>query len=377
MQNIKITKLILENFRNFRTQSLNFESNLILFVGKNGSGKTNLLEALTLFGKNPNLRGADFDDMIHLNHDSKVQENSFSTSCEIDNHDYIEKLGINFQKNGKKTQIINGDIVKNNKNNDSKNYLPNFVWLTPQLELLLISGKTSRREFLDRIVCDIDFNHNKRLSSYQKSLRERLLILQKPMNKNQESWLSVVENKISELGTAITLARHEAIDFFNNAIESFESNFPKSKLQIIDNTELVATNYNALKIEQLYQEKLKTNRNHDKEAFKTHFGIHRSDFSAIFLNKNSSANFASTGEQKSIMLSITLARAKISSQYKNQPTILILDEIMSHLDEKKKLNLLEEMRNANLQCFFSATNKNLIPKDFGNQKEIQIHNISP
>lgn len=374
MQNIKITKLILENFRNFDTKSLNLESNLVLFAGKNGSGKTNLLEALTLFGKNPNLRGADFEEMLQLDHDSKSQKDHFSISCEINNHDYIEKLGISFQKNSKKTQIINGEIIKNSKNSDSKNYLPNFVWLTPQLELLLISGKTSRREFLDRIVCDIDFNHNKRLGLYQKSLRERLLILQKPSNKNQESWLSVVENKISELGTAITLARHEAIDFFNNAIDSFESHFPKSKLQIIDDTELVATNYNALKIEQLYQEKLKTNRNRDKEVFKTHFGIHRSDFSAIFLDKNSSAKLASTGEQKSIMLSITLARAKISSQFKNQPTILILDEIMSHLDEKKKINLLNEMRSTVLQCFFSATSHTLVPKDF-DSNAIQTHEI--
>lgn len=376
MTNIEIKKLILENYRNFKSYSLKFDSKLILLTGKNGSGKTNLLESLTVFGKNPNLRRSDFEEMLLIDHGSQEKQSRFSISCQIENHDFIEKMGISYDSNNKKTQIINGESVKSNKNNDSKEYLPNFIWLTPQLELLLISGKTARREFLDRIVCDIDFNHNKRLMSYQKSLRERLLIMQKPMNKSQESWLSIVENKISELGTAITLARHEAIDFFNNAIESFESHFPKSKLQIIDDTELVATNYNALKMEQLYQEKLKTNRNRDKEAFKTHFGIHRSDFSAIFLEKNSNANYASTGEQKSIMLSITLARAKISSQYKNQPTILILDEIMSHLDEKKKLNLLEEMKNTELQCFFSATSKDLIPKKMLEQNLLQICEIS-
>ncbi len=371
----QITKLNLENFRNFKAKSITFSSNLVLFAGKNGSGKTNLLEALTLFGKNPNLRGSDMEEMLLINHENKEKQSRFALSCEIKNHDFIEKIGISFDKNNKKTLIINGEVAKNKKNDDSKDYLPNFIWLTPQLELLLISGKTARRDFLDRIVCDIDYSHNSRLKNYQKSLRERLLILQKPANKNQEIWLKAVENKISELGSAITLARHEAIDFFNQAIDSFESHFPKSKLEIIDDTALVDTGYNAIKIEELYQEKLKNNRQNDKESFKTHFGIHRSDFSATFLEKNSSANYASTGEQKSIMLSITLARAKISSKYKNQPTILILDEIVSHLDEKKKLDLLDEMQKTDLQCFFSATSKNLIPNEFLEKNSLQICDI--
>ncbi len=376
MMNTQITKINLENFRNFKAKSVTFSSNLVLFAGKNGSGKTNLLEALTLFGKNPNLRGSDMEEMLLINHNNKEKQPRFALSCELENHDFIEKLGLSFDKSNKKTLIINGEIAKNRKNDDSKDFLPNFIWLTPQLELLLISGKSARRDFLDRIVCDIDFTHGKRLKDYQKSLRERLLILQKPMNKNQESWLNVVENKISEVGTAITLARHEAIDFFNQAIDSFESHFPKSKLEIIDDTALVDTGYNAIKIEELYQEKLKNNRQKDKESFKTHFGIHRSDFSATFLDKNSSANYASTGEQKSIMLSITLARAKISNKYKNQPTILILDEIVSHLDEKKKLDLLDEMKNTGLQCFFSATTKDLIPDEFLKKGLLEIYEVA-
>lgn len=360
---MKISKLILENFRNFKNRQFNFSSNLILLSGQNGVGKTNMLEALTLFGKSQNLRSTDFEEMLILNHETKQQENNFTAFCELENHDFIEKIGISFDKiSKKKTTQINGENVTNKKINDSKNYLPNFVWLTPQLELLLISGKSQRRDFLDKIVCDIDQTHNTRINSYQKELRERLLILQKKSDKNQETWLEVVENKISELGTAIVMARREAIDFFNKAIQSFESNFPKSELKIINDIAIENANNNALKIEELYKENLKQNRQIDKESFKTHFGIHRSDFSAVFLDKNSNANYASTGEQKSIMIGITLARAKISSQYKNQPTILIFDEIVSHLDTKKKENLLEEIEKTQIQCFFSATSKDLMPK---------------
>jgi DNA replication and repair protein RecF len=360
---MKIKRLILENFRNFKSKQLNFSSNLVLLSGQNGVGKTNILEALTLFGKGQNLRGTDFEEMLILNHETKQQEVNFSTFCELENHDFIEKIGVSFDKiSKKKITQINGENVTGKKSNDSKNYLPNFVWLTPQLELLLISGKSQRRDFLDKIVCDIDSSHNTRINSYQKELRERLLILQKKSDKNQETWLEIVENKISELGGAIALARFEAVDFFNKAIQSFESNFPKCQLKIIDELDLENSSFSAIQIEEIYKENLKKNRQFDKESFKTHFGVHRSDLSAIFLDKNSSANYASTGEQKSIMIGITLARAKISSQYKNQPTILIFDEIVSHLDKKKKENLLEEIEKTGIQCFFSATHKDLMPK---------------
>jgi len=92
----------------------------------------------------------------------------------------------------------------------------------------------------------------------------------------------------------------------------------------------------------------------------------------IFLNKNAPSGHSSTGEQKSIMIGITLARAKISFAYKNQPTILIFDEIMSHLDEVKKTNLLEEIHQSKLQCFFSAATKDLIPQQFLQRNLLQI-----
>mgnify|MGYP003351802838 CR=1 FL=1 len=114
----------------------------------------------------------------------------------------------------------------------------------------------------------------------------------------------------------------------------------------------------------------------DLQNFKTNFGVHRSDFSAIFIDKNAPSSHSSTGEQKSIMLGITMARAKISTTYKNQPTILIFDEVMSHLDEKKKSNLLEEILQSNLQCFVSATSQNLLPEGFRTNNSLQIINLA-
>jgi DNA replication and repair protein RecF len=368
-----VKKIVLNDFRNFREKKLLFSNQLILLFGNNGVGKTNILEALTLFGKNHNLRNSAIEEMVA---NDRLR---FSLYFELENHQFIENAGIAFDKSNKKKQIqINGEIIGPRKLSDFKNYLPNFIWLTPQLDSLFICGKQARRDYLDRIVCDIDHEHNDRINSYQKLLKERLAIIQKynsPNNANK--WLDIVENKIVELGIIIATARVETLDFFNKAITSFNSNFPKTKLEVIGDIEskiLTAENHRAIQIEEYYRQKLEQNRHIDSISFKTNFGTHRSDFMAIFLDKNLPANLCSTGEQKAILISLTLARAKISSIYKKYPTILIFDEIASHLDHQRKQDLLLEIKDSSLQCFFSATSKDLIPKqDLGDSfEEIEI-----
>lgn len=356
---VEISKLKLTNFRNFSARSFEFQKGINFLFGQNGAGKTNVLEALTLLGKSPLLRGSDLDEML------KVNENSFTIFAEISQHEFIEKIAINFDlEKKKKVVFVNGDEL-NNRSQDVKNHLINFVFLTPQIEQLFISGKSNRRDYLDKIVCDVNYSHQKEINSYQKLLRERLVILQKYLNsKSNEKWLDLIENQIAEIGVAIAFARIEAVDFFNRAIISFASNFPKTSLCVIGEIEEMALRKSALEIEGFYRQKLKENRKIDLESFKTNFGVHRCDFDALFLDKEMSALRCSTGEQKAIMMSITLARSKISANYKNQPTILIFDEIVSHLDEGRKANLFDEILQNNLQSFASATSSELISPQF-------------
>lgn len=356
----QISKISLTNFRNFEAQKIEFSDGLNFLVGQNGVGKTNVLEALTVLGRNASLRGDNFEMMI-----GELKKN-FVLRGEILGHEFIENIAVSFDLEKKKKLFhVNGEPLGSKRQEDVKNHLINFVFLTPQIEQLFISGKSQRRDYLDKIVADINFSHIAQINNYQKLLRERLLILQKYRGaKSAEKWVDVIENQIAEIGTAIAFSRIEAVEFFNKAIASFSSNFPKTKLQIIGELEEKTLSENAVKIEEFYLQKLRENRGLDLENFKTNFGIHRCDFDAIFLDKKMSALRSSTGEQKAIMISITLARAKISASYKNQPTILIFDEVASHLDERRKNYLFEEILQSGLQSFFSATSRDLIPSSF-------------
>jgi DNA replication and repair protein RecF len=372
---LKISEIVLNNFRNFSSKKINFSSDFVAFVGENGAGKTNILESLTLLGKGSLLRNSDFNEMI-LYENKKERKQYFSVYAKIKDHDFIEEISVSFDLSDKKKKInINGEILGSRRQSDVKNYFINFIFLTPQLEQLFISGKTARREYLDHIVCDLDIEHSTRINAYQKLLKERLLILQKYSNQiKNNQWLDIVENKIVELAIAIASARIEAIDFFNKAILSFSSNFPKPKLEVIGDVEKEVMKQSSVKLEEFYKKNLEQNRDSDLENFKTEFGVHRSDFNAVFSDQKIIAANCSTGEQKSIMLSITLARAKIAAFYKNQPTILIFDEIVSHLDFQRRNDLFEEIKSTKLQSFFSATSVDLF-LDCCKNKEIQIIEI--
>jgi len=364
---VTIDRLIINNFRNFSQKKFEFDAQHIIFGGNNGVGKTNSLEAISLLGRGKSLREDDFDDMI--NAESLNQDPEFTIFAELGDHDYINNLAVKYNIfTKKKTLEFNGELNSSKRQKDLKNYLINFIALTPQIEQLFIQGKSARRDYLDKIVCDIDISHQSRINNYQKLLKERLLILQKYKSQTgANKWLDIVENNIAESGIAIAFARIEAVDFFNKAINSFTSNFPKTTLVIKGEIEDKIIGSSALNLENFYKEKLKNNRQSDLENFKTEFGVHRVDFDAIFLAKNLSALKSSTGEQKAIMLSISLARAKISNNYKNQPTILLFDEVVSHMDLSRKTALFNEIFEINLQSFFTATSFDLVPSELQNK----------
>ncbi len=389
---MQISQIQLSNFRNFTKSKFTFGSELNLIYGDNGVGKTSILEAITIIGRSDSIRGADFSQIINsksiagsnrdiLNKSSyelkdkitALDNGRLSIHSIFNNNNYIDSVALSFDYfTNQKQNFINQESLSAKKFSDFKKYLPNIIFLTPQLEQIFILGKSERRLYLDKIVSDIDITHSQRLNNYQKLIKERILILQKSNSSiNQKKWLDIIENQIVELGIVIASSRVEAVNFFNKAIDGFVSNFPKPKLLIIGDIEQDILNQkNSVAIEAKYKEKLESSRQIDVLNFKTNFGVHRSDFMAILREKNIEAIKCSTGEQKAIMISITLARARISSLYKNNPTILIFDEVVSHLDEKRKVDLFYEIFDSKLQSFFSATSINMIPNQlFGNRIE--------
>jgi len=342
-----ISKIILNNFRNYTSKSFHFKSDITVIFGDNGVGKTNILEAISLFKKGKGIRSVDLDEMVC----NQAREAKFTIYSELNNHDDIANCATSFDKiSGKRIYHVNNSKVGSIRN------FPAIIWLNPKMDSIFTDSKAVRRKFLDKIVGDIDQNHLSRINDYDKCLRQRMIILQQ--NKDQK-WLEILERKIAELGVAIAIARNEAIEYLNKSILLNESDFIKTQIKIIGEIEELAKFKKALEVEEFFSEKLRQNRRLDLQSGRNLFGIHRSDFTAILENKNLTANFCSTGEQKSILIAITIARVRINSFLNLPKAILLLDEIVSHLDNKKRQELFKELQKLEVQSFLTGTNREI------------------
>jgi DNA replication and repair protein RecF len=359
--NTFISQLKLTNFRNYQSRNFNFTNKIVAIYGNNGVGKTNILEAISLLTKGNGIKNAEFYEMIYNQTRNDKIGRDFTIYGKIENHPNIENIGTSFftdnnQKTNKRIYQTNNKIIRSlSKNKISNKTSLAIIWLTPQMDNLFCSSKTLRRKFLDKIVADIDANHNNHLNLYNHSLKERINLINNFAN--NQNWLDIVERKIAELGTAIATSRNETIHYLNQAILQNDTRFTKTNLKIIGELEELALNRTAIEVEEKFIEKLKANRQIDGKSGRTNFGVHRSDFTAILLGKEIEAKFCSTGEQKSILIAITFARVKIFSLLNLPSTILLLDEIVSHLDNQKRINLLEEISKLDCQSFLTATNK--------------------
>ncbi|MFT4718520.1 MAG: DNA replication and repair protein RecF [Rickettsiales bacterium] len=368
MTNIEITKLQLCNFRNYKSKTLNFSKKINVLLGRNGAGKTNILESISLLKKGSGLKKADICDMICSSSDIK---NTFSIYAEINNHPEIDEIGTSYQEE-KRIFQINGKKISSYTNE-----IP-IIHLIPQMDDLFSDNKSNRRSFLDKITSNIYPSHKSNLNNYAKYLKERVSLLEKYLFAKKDpdqysSWIDIVEKKISEIGIIIAANRNDMIDHLNKAILMSKSGFTKSKLHIIGDVEEFAMKNTAIITENFFQNKLKENRRKDFERQRVAFGVHRSDFSAI-LNDNMEAKSCSTGEQKSILIAIIFAVIRIFQVKNLEAPILLLDEITSHLDDKKRRDLYDEIFSLNVQTFLTGTERYLF-SDF-TEDNVEFINIT-
>ncbi len=349
-----LSRLILTNFRNYKNVRLDIDSRPIIITGHNGSGKTNILEAVSLLSPGKGLRKIKLNEADRM--DSSEASNLWAIAAFIKYGEEEIQLGTARETtfdNNKRVVKIDGNIIKNQA---ELTRAFSVMWLTPQMDGLFIGSSSDRRKFFDRLVYNFDPEHASRVYSYEYTMRERARLLKE---RRDPSWISVLENKMAEQAVAIAAARIDTISFIQKAILSSETAFPKAILAIEGQVEKMIENNSALQAEEGVRQKLFESRRHDAESGRTNFGTHRSDFLATHAEKNMPAELCSTGEQKALLLSIILAEAKAKAIWKNSVPVLLLDEVVSHLDEKKREFLFSYLIEIGSQFWLTGTDVDL------------------
>lgn len=368
-----ISQLNLTNFRNYSSKKLFFSNSPVLICGNNGIGKTNILEGISFLSPGRGLRTANLQEITNKN-EKIIDANLWTVYGKIENSPEYESIGTGLQLTqsgtSKRVLYINNSEVKDKS---TLNKIFNIIWLTPQDDSLFTEAPSVRRKFMDRIVYCLDPSHTTRVSKYERVVQERMKLLTEETY-HDKKWVEVLEKTISEVGTEIAKVRIQTLAHLNKAFQS--SIFPKEDVSIDGYFEkLISDGVEENKVIETYRQKLEQNRTQDTYSKKTNIGVHKSDLKVIYKSKNTEAQFCSTGEQKSLLISLTLAKARMCKMLNRPTPILLLDEIASHLDEIKRNELFHEISDLNTQCFLTGTDVEIF-KQLNNAEFLSLSEIN-
>jgi DNA replication and repair protein RecF len=342
-KNIKLNR-----FRNFNEFQLEFSDKCNVFFGKNGCGKTNLLEALSLCAKG---RGIRKDKIINF---IKKDENYFSNIAYFinENIEYEIKVITELHNNKLQKKLLLNNEFSSEVNKKIQSLITYLIYL-PENERMFIASPTTRRNFFDHFIFSSNVKYSTLINFYKKNIYERNVILN---NINfDETWLTKIEENISNSGIEIYKNRKMQADLFvkNLDIISTYCN-TKFKVTLETNDPFYSEKLNIEK----YMISLRKNREIDKIVGGTKFGPHKSDY-IFFVDKNYPASQLSTGQQKTLVLLLYFSQCNYLVNTCNKKPILLLDEVCSHLDETNTQLLLQIVNQFDMQVFMTGTNKDL------------------
>ena len=346
-----IKSILFNNFRNFNKSSFDFTSSSNVILGKNGSGKTNILEGLSLLEKGKGFKKDKVVNFINFNN----QNLGFNIQSLFQSNEIVLDIKIfNTEKNLKKI-TVNDDSDKENINHFES--LFSIIYFLPEMERLFVASPSLRRNFLDRLIYNQDKNYNVIVNKYKKSLSERQALLKDiDYDKN---WIEKLEINICDFASTIYKKRIIQIENINKILKQLtlkKNVYNNFELKIKD--DFLEKNKLIFNEKELYLFALKESRKVDVYLGGCSIGPHRSDFEGFDTRNNFNLNQLSTGQQKTVILLIIIAQCKfLVNSFKINP-IVLLDEVCSHLDSINRNLILYLVEELNVQVFMTGTEKN-------------------
>ena len=349
-----IKELSILNFRSHKQTSIISSKKNIVLYGDNGTGKTNILEAISLLAPGRGIRSSKYEDMINIT--SNINSFELKFLLKVDQGE----VTLSQKCLSQKEKISNNYYVDEEKisSNNLLNYL-RVIWVTPVMEKVMLQSYSEKRNFFDRLIFNINKNHLKNFRILNKLLKERIYLLEQ--NNFDENWIVIIEKKIAITSYLVLSERNKAIKLINQQLKKISEPFTSCKILMSYKLENDLFSLNEDQFIKKYLEILKLKRNIDREISKTTVNVNSVKFN-IFKSKGNKMDSrdCSTGEQKSMLISIILSVCRIIKNVSLDTSLIVLiDEAMAHLDERHKKKLFEELNNLNCQTWYTGVSKEL------------------
>ncbi len=353
-----ITRLSLSAFRSYDALTLQVDARPVVLTGENGAGKTNILEALSLLSPGRGLRGSALIESARLMPGEQEPQRPWAVAATIDGPDGSFAIGTGLQpsKEGGLSRVraahINGAPVS------SSNALADtcrVLWLTPAMDRLFMESPGDRRRFLDRLTLAFEPGHGQQTTAYERATRERMRLLKESSDRD---WIQAIEAQMAAAGLAVANARARTAERLKADLPPLTDAFPEAAIAISGAFE--ESRSPGDEGEARFREELARRRRLDTEAGRTTFGPHTADLAVRHLGRNREAADCSTGEQKALLIGLTLAAARAQARTgSGAAPLLLLDEIAAHLDARRRAALFDEICALGAQAWMTGTDPQL------------------
>ncbi len=362
MTSARVRRLTLTNFRNYHAATLAVDATSIVLYGPNGAGKTNLIEAISFLAPGRGLRRATLEEVAFHEGDG-----SWAVAAEVEGALGLATLGTGIEaapEDGaagqRKCRIDREPVASAAAFADHLR----VVWLVPAMDSLFVGAPSERRRFLDRLALAVDPEHASRVNALERALRSRNRLLTEP--RPDPHWLDAVEHETAELAVAVAGLRAEAVRRLDAVLANRQdADFPPVEIALEGWMEKLVPAHPAVEIEERYRALLRDNRGRDAAAGRTLDGPHLTDLAVVYKRKGIAAADASTGEQKALLIGLVLAHARLIADMTGVVPVLLLDEVVAHLDPARRVALHTELGELGAQVWMTGAD----PALFGEIKD--------
>jgi DNA replication and repair protein RecF len=347
----RIRRLTLNNFRSYHAAQIEIAANLVVLVGPNGAGKTNLIEAISFLAPGRGLRRATLTEVAFMEGDG-----SWAMAADVEGALGLATLGTGIEAPANEDMTVTRKCRIDREPVSSASAFADHlrvIWLVPAMDQLFTGPASERRRFLDRLALAVDAEHASRVSALERSLRSRNRLLEEP--RPDPHWLDAIEHETAELAVAVAALRAETVTRLSAALAARRpSPFPSAEIALEGWMEKLLPQHSARAIEDRYRAVLHDNRARDAAAGRTLDGPHLTDLVVAYAPKNIPAADASTGEQKALLIGLVLAHAGLISEMIGFGPVLLLDEVVAHLDPGRRSALYAELETLGTQVFMTG-----------------------
>jgi DNA replication and repair protein RecF len=361
---MRLIRLALTDFRNYAALTWRPGVRISVLFGPNGSGKTNLLEAVSLLMPGRGLRGARNADLRRLGGAGgwAVAGRFATAGGETD-------IGTGTQPDGPPDRrVFRLDGATPRSQAEIADHVA-AVWLTPQMDRLFQEGLSGRRRFLDRLVWALEPGHAREVAAHDAAMAQRNRLL--AGGHADPAWLSGLEDSMARHAVAATAARMALVARMNAVPSS--AGFPAARMALVCPIAERLDAMAALAVEDWLRQGLAAGRARDAEAGSAALGAHRTDMALSDAASGTPAALASTGEQKALLVGVILSHAALITEARGFAPMLLLDEPAVHLDPDRRIALFEALARLAAQTLITGTDAETFLPLAGVAEGLQVH----